>query len=662
MCDDEFTNLEANGADNYLLYINGTPSGTASPSPIFNTLLNNGDEVTIQGETNGCESFSNAITYTVYNYPTITASSSDPDLEICLNDTVEFVSSGAMTYELDINNFIIANNTTGVFSVTDIHNGDIVSITGYNGHCTSSPSSFLFTVFEMNLTLDVTPSNLVCEGENVTFTANGGDEYEFFLNNSSTGPLSTSNVYTTNTLNHHDEVRFDAFNLTTGCVQTYNNYIIMNVMDTPIITPMSSIEFCEGDSVTLVSNIDYGNQWYLNGNPIAGAVDTFIVADTSGSYSLEPTMGGNGDLWSIGQNASGVFANGLNFNSADPLSASTALNFVEISSGFDFVLGIDENNDLYSWGLNNSGQLGNGTYTSSNTPISAGGLTDIKTIATSANSSMATTFAGEVYVWGNNNQGQLGTGNTAVINFPFLNTNLTDVDTIASGRRHFILLKTDGTVLAVGDNTFGQLGNGSLVGTSTAIQIPGLTNIVSVGAGEYTSYAIDINGDLYVWGNNSNGQLGLGDFNSRLVPTLSTLENIVSIQGGANHSVFLNSNQEVYTSGGNAYGQLGLNSQISTNIPKKVDLPGVEMIAAGQYTSLFKRTDHSVFGAGSNTENQIAPVSDTTILLPTHIGSLEGVTFIEASRVSSHFIYNVENTCVSSPIITDFYLLQKLLF
>ena len=654
LCDDEFTNLEANGADNYLLYINGAPIGIASPSPIFNSLLNNGDEVTIQGETNGCESFSNAISYTVYNYPTITALASDPDLEICLNDTIEFTSNGAMSYELDINSLILDDNTSGDFSITNINDGDVVSITGFNGHCASAPASFAFTVNEMNLDLDLTPSNLICEGDNVTFTASGGDEYEFFLNNISTGPLSTNNTYSSSTLNHHDEVRVDAFNQTTGCLQSFNDFVIMNVMDTPTITPLSSIEFCEGDSVTLVSNIPYGNQWYLNGNPIADAVDTFVVADTSGNYTLEATMGGDGDLWSLGQNASGVFANGLNFNSAVPLSASTALKFAEISSGFDFVLGIDENNDLYAWGLNNSGQLGNGTYTSSNTPISSGGLTDIKTIATSATSSMATTFTGEVYVWGNNNEGQLGTGNTSVINFPFLNASLTDVDTIAGGREHFVLLKNDGTVFTVGNNDFGQLGDGTLLGSNTAIQIAGLTDIVAIGAGQYSSYAIDVNGDLFVWGNNSNGQLGLGDFNNRLVPTVATLENIISVQGGANHTVFLNNNNEAYTSGGNAYGQLGLNNQTPTAIPKKVELQGVNMIAAGQYSTLFKRTDHSVFGSGSNTENQIAPVSDTTILLPTHIETLEGVSFVEASRVSSHFIYNVENTCVSIPVITDF--------
>lgn len=267
---------------------------------------------------------------------------------------------------------------------------------------------------------------------------------------------------------------------------------------------------------------------------------------------------------------------------------------------------------------------------------------------------MATTITGEVYVWGNNNQGQLATGNTAVINFPFLNTNLIDIDSIAAGRSHFVLLKSDGTVLTVGNNSFGQLGNGSLTGSSTAIQLTGLVDIVSVGAGEYSSYAVDVNGDLYVWGNNSNGQLGLGDFNNRLVPTVATLENIVSVQGGANHTVFLNSNNEAYTSGGNAYGQLGLNNQTSTSIPKKVDLQGVDMIAAGQYSTLLKRTDHSVFGFGSNTENQISPVSDTTILIPTHIESLQGVSFVEASRVSSHFIYNEQNTCVSSPVVTDF--------
>lgn len=654
LCDDELTNLEGIGADNYLFYINGTPSGTMSPVSSFNSLLNDGDDVTVEGETNGCQSFSNPISFTVFNYPTIVATSSDTDLEICLNDTVEFTASGAMTYSLDINNVTIDTNSVGGFSVTDINDGDIISIIGYNGHCASNSSDFTFTVNEMNLELAVTPSYLVCENETVTFTANGGDEYEFFLNDQSTGPLSNSNIYSSTGLIHQDEITFQAFNSTTGCIQSYSDFIIMNVMETPTITAQSNTEFCEGDSVTLVSNISYGNQWYLNGNPIIGAIDTFLVADTSGSYTLEPVMGGNGDLWSIGQNASGVFGNGLNFNSAVPVRGSATLNFTQISSGSNFVLGIDENDELYSWGKNNSGQLGNGTFTSSNTPISVGGLTNIKTVATTANSSMATSFTAEVYVWGNNGKGQLATGNTSVINFPFLNTSLTNIDTIAGGKEHFLLLKNDGTVLAVGDNSSGQLGNGTLVASNNAVQILGLTDIIAIGAGQYSSYAIDINGDLFVWGNNSNGQLGLGDINNRLVPTLSTLNNIISVQGGANHTVFLNNNNEVYTSGGNRYGQLGLNSENNTNTPKKVDLAGVNMISTGQYSTLLKRIDHSVFGFGSNTENQLLPIEDTTIIAPAHIKSVEGVSFIEAGRISSHFIYNEQNTCVSNPVVTAF--------
>jgi hypothetical protein len=157
-----------------------------------------------------------------------------------------------------------------------------------------------------------------------------------------------------------------------------------------------------------------------------------------------------------------------------------------------------------------------------------------------------------------------------------------------------------------------------------------------------------------VWGSNSNGQLGLGDFNNRLIPTSNTLEDVVSIQGGANHTVFLTNNNEVFTSGGNGYGQLGLNNQNNSNTPKKVDISGVDMISASQYSTLLKRFDHSVFGFGGNAENQLLPVLDTTILVPSFISSLEGVTFIEASRISSHFIYGEQNTCISNPLVTEF--------
>jgi membrane carboxypeptidase/penicillin-binding protein PbpC len=47
--------------------------------------------------------------------------------------------------------------------------------------------------------------------------------------------------------------------------------------------------FCDGDSVTLTSNSASGNQWYLDGNPIAGATNQTYVANASGNYTDQVT-------------------------------------------------------------------------------------------------------------------------------------------------------------------------------------------------------------------------------------------------------------------------------------------------------------------------------------------------------------------------------------
>jgi hypothetical protein len=154
---------------------------------------------------------------------------------------------------------------------------------------------------------------------------------------------------------------------------------------------------------------------------------------------------------------------------------------------------------------------------------------------------------------------------------------------------------------------------------------------------------------LYVWGNNGSGQLGLGDLNNRLVPTLANLDNVVSAQGGASHSIFLTTDNEVYTSGNNSFGQLGTGNTSDTLNPVLVDVPSAVSISAGQYTSLVLRSDASVFAFGNNVEEQLSTLP-TSVLSPTHLTSLDGVTYIDASAFSSHFLYGLEQECASATV------------
>lgn len=648
ICVGENTDITASGADNYQFLVNGLPTGAFIPSPAFNAPVANGDVITVIGETNGCETTSSSnVTYVVYDYPTITSSSSDADNIICLNDTITFNASGAMTYVFAINGMEAQNSASTTYSNHTIADGDLISITGFNGDCPSTDDTYLFTVNSMDLGINVTNSTLICTGENATFTASGGDEYQFFLNSVATGPQSATNTFSSSTLVNQDQIDVLAHSTITGCFQWLEDFVIMNVIDEPTISELSSLEFCEGDSVVLVSNSPYGNQWYVDGNIITGATDTSYTAFTSGLYTLETTIGGTGNVWSIGHNGTGSFGDGTNFNSSSPSQAISSETITEISGGLEFVLAKTASGNVLSWGKNSSGQLGLGTYTPHNLPQMVPVVSDVKTVATSETSSMVVTNSGAVYVWGNNTVGQLGTGNTSVINFPFLNASLTNVDSIAGGKTHFVILKNDGTVWTVGSNGSGQLGTGDLVPSMAAVQVATLSNIVAVGAGEYHSFAIDNAGDVYAWGNNGSGQLGLGDLNNRLTPTLVPLKNVVNAQGGANHSAFLTQNKKVYTSGGNLYGQLGIGSTVSSTTIQETNLQGVTMISAGQYSTMALRSDKSTFAFGNNAENQLM-ASGTIITSPAQIPALAGVGFIESNNLASHFIFSENHACTSA--------------
>src|SRR5205807_2070730 len=60
----------------------------------------------------------------------------------------------------------------------------------------------------------------------------------------------------------------------------------------PTITAGGPTTFCPGDSVVLTSSDATGNQWYLNGVAIAGAVNQNYSATAAGDYTVTFTSGG----------------------------------------------------------------------------------------------------------------------------------------------------------------------------------------------------------------------------------------------------------------------------------------------------------------------------------------------------------------------------------
>jgi alpha-tubulin suppressor-like RCC1 family protein len=647
ICVGDAVNAFASGANNYQFYVNSQPVGPNSNINTFTGFLNNGDTLTVVGETFGCSSSApNPISLVVYSYPILNSVCDDIDLSICLHDTVNFSASGALSYTFVHNSAAPNVSATGLFSMNDLLNGDTMLVQGFNGSCPSIIDTFIFNVNSMSLSLSTQPQPLICSGSTLDFQASGGLTYLYYMNGVSQGTFGPSGQFSSSTLQDNDQVTFTAFNQGTGCYQPFNDTFLIDVMPTPTITSISPLTFCEGDSVILFSNSISNNQWASGGLPVAQTTDSTLVVYQTANVTLTQNSSVLNQTYSFGYNANGMFGDGTNQSIGLPTEMNANLALEELSSGWNFALGRDAAGQVYSWGNNSNGQLGNGTFTSSNTPLLMPSLSAVKSLASSENSAMVVTNSGNVYVWGNNTYGQLGTGNTSIYNFPYLNPALQNIDTIAGGRRHFLCLRTDGTVLAFGNNTFGQLGLGNLNSTAVPVLIPNLTGIEKIGAGEFHSFAIDSAGNLFVWGNNANGQLGLSDNLNRVIPTVSSFKQAIQISGGADFSVILKSDGSVWSSGKNNFGQLGLNDNVDRNVPEKIAITGVNRISCGQYHTLLLRNDYSVFGFGDNTESQLSTGVNTSA--PIHISSLHGTTFIESGKSTSHAIAGIIASCAAS--------------
>lgn len=643
LCSNETTNIAANGALLYEFFINGVSQGPSSATTTFIDNVANGDVLTVSGTSNGCTSTgTNSFTFTVTPTPSVSLISSDLDAIICLDEQIDFNSIGASEYTYYINGIPQQSGTTNTYSTSEINDGDVISVLGNNSQCVSTVQQLTFTVNSMNLSAN--SPNLVCAGDVATVTVTGADLYEFFVNGVSQGAPSATNTFTSGALNPGDQIEVEGTNTTTLCVQDLGYAIIPSVVPNTAITTDGPTTFCAGDSVVLTSNFTYGNQWFLNGNPIAGATNQTLTVLAGGNYSLEHTAGGTSEVWSKGYNGSGTIGDSANINLAVLTKAVNLTDVKQISAGYDYALALTNAGTVYSWGENGSGQLGNGTYTTTNAPAQVPTLANIQQIATTRSSCAALTNTGQLYVWGNNNYGQLGVGSTAIINFPFLLPAVSNVSQIVGGKDHFVILKTDGTVWTVGNNDFGQLGQGDLINNNTYEQIAGLTSIIKIGSGESHSFAINSSDRLFAWGANIDGQLGLGDETNRLVPTQLALLNIKDATGGATHSLILTNLNEVYVSGSNLYGQLGDNTISQTSFPRISSLGGVTELSCGEYSSLVLLEDGRVFGSGFNDDNQIQPTVGNVMDF-TQVQGMDGVTSVEAGKRTIHAIFGESNTC-----------------
>ena len=421
-------------------------------------------------------------------------------------------------------------------------------------------------------------------------------------------------------------------------------------MDNPVISALSSTTICEGDSVVLQSSYNTWNQWYWDGNAIAGENSPTYEAYNAGAYTVDVTLGGVDEVWGLGNNAEGQLGDNSTFSSLTAIEAQGVTNVAEVESGEQFNLIRDNSGAVYAWGNNDQGQLGDGSFTSSLTGI-ATSITDAIDIAAGHEFSAAALSTGAIMTWGKNDLGQLGQGNFATTNFPFAIVGLTNMVKVSAGENHVLALKDNGTVYSWGDNTFGQLGDGTFISSNVPVLIPGLSAIASVHTGDNHSFAVDSTGQLFVWGSNAHGQLGINGVLFSEVPILNTIPNVAAADGGTDHSIVLTTNQKVYTFGNNDYGQLGNGTLVSEYNPQKMDtLDAVVHVEAAFYQTAVIKGDNSTWTWGRNDAGQLGTEDLIQQNLPRYIPNLTGAADFGLGQDHSSYIVTQENSCTSNQI------------
>ena len=253
ICAGDNATLIAGGGTSFQ-WNNGSTKDTIVVSPATSTFYC----VTVSN--NGC-SASTCANVTVVPLPTANISVSDNP--ICQGQTSTLTASGGANYSWSsppggtTSIITVSPATTTNYTVTVTQNGCSASATA-NTTLTVNPTPVV-TVTSSN------PSNIICSGDCVTFTASGAPIYTFYINGNIVQGPGGYNIFTSCALNNNDVITVLG-STPAGCSST-SAPITMTVHPTPsttlALTPPSSCGVCDGvvSETTIGGTLPYSPIW-----------------------------------------------------------------------------------------------------------------------------------------------------------------------------------------------------------------------------------------------------------------------------------------------------------------------------------------------------------------------------------------------------------------
>jgi hypothetical protein len=275
ICEGESVTFTATGAFQYQYYIDGVPVSTQNP---FTTnSLQDGQTVYVVGtDFNFCSYTTQGIVHTVFEVPGITETVSDPSACATPDGVIQTsVSGGLPPYSYSWSNTEITPNISGLFA-----GPYALTVTDDNG-CSSTETYALNDpgALPVSLASSEDPTNEICDGESVTFSASGSVDYEFFINGQS---VSTTNPYVTASLVDGESVVATG---TDGANCTATSNIIYPIVNPgPIVTLVADdadTTICVGETISFFAAGGIVYEFFVDGVSQGAPSSTTVFVTSS---------------------------------------------------------------------------------------------------------------------------------------------------------------------------------------------------------------------------------------------------------------------------------------------------------------------------------------------------------------------------------------------
>lgn len=233
----------------------------------------------------GCWAVSAPVSVSVSPLPSNAVTASGP-LTICDGSTVTLTAAAGSGYTYQwFNSAGPITGATGISYAAATAESYFVSVTNAAG-CTAT-SGLSVVVVNPLPNVGITPGGptIFCAGGNVVLDAAPGFNYQWFKGGVAI-PGATNPSYVATTSGGY---RVRVTNATTGCSDMTHADTTVAALATATAIPLTPAKFCWGGSSLLSTTVStYGSylsyQWYFNGTPIPGAINSTYNANAVGAY------------------------------------------------------------------------------------------------------------------------------------------------------------------------------------------------------------------------------------------------------------------------------------------------------------------------------------------------------------------------------------------